>query len=41
MADETGAPLSVRADVDRYRVRLPEGREQVDTFMLGGQYTFR
>jgi hypothetical protein len=32
---------SVRADIDRYRVRLPEGREDVDTFLLGAQYTFR
>ena len=32
---------AIRADVDRYRIRLPEGREDVDTFMLGAQYTFR
>lgn len=32
---------AIRADIDRYRLRLPEGREQVDTFMLGAQYTFR
>jgi hypothetical protein len=32
---------AVRADVDRYRVRLPEGRQDLDTFTLGAQYTFR
>ena len=32
---------SVRADLDRFQVRLPEGREDVDTFLLGAQYTFR
>jgi opacity protein-like surface antigen len=32
---------ALRADLDRYRIRLPGGRENVDTFMLGAQYTFR
>lgn len=32
---------ALRADLDRYRVRLPGGREDVDTLMLGAQYTFR
>lgn len=32
---------AVRADIDRYRVRLPEGRQDMDTFTLGAQYTFR
>lgn len=33
---------AVRADWDRYRIRVPgEGRENVDTLMVGAQYTFR
>lgn len=32
---------AIRADLDRYRVKLPAGRDSIDTFMLGAQYTFR
>jgi OmpA-OmpF porin, OOP family len=32
---------AVRADLDRYRVALPRGKDDVDTLTLGVQYTFR
>jgi hypothetical protein len=32
---------AVRADWDRFKVGLPGGREDLDTIMLGVQYTFR
>jgi len=32
---------AIRADLDRYHVPLPGGKENLDTFMLGVQYTFR
>lgn len=32
---------ALRADWDRYRIKLPGEREQVDAFMVGAQYTFR
>lgn len=32
---------ALRGDIDRYRFKLPEGRNSVDTFTLGAQYTFR
>jgi hypothetical protein len=32
---------ALRADLDRYRMDFPGGREDVDTFTLGVQYTFR
>jgi OOP family OmpA-OmpF porin len=33
---------ALRADYDRYRIKVPGGgRENVDTFLLGAQYTFR
>jgi hypothetical protein len=32
---------ALRADYDRFRIPLPGGKEDVDTFMLGAQYTFR
>jgi opacity protein-like surface antigen len=32
---------ALRADLDRYRIRLPGGRENIDTFMVGAQYSFR
>ncbi len=32
---------AIRADLDRYRVKFEGGREDVDTLMIGAQYTFR
>jgi len=32
---------ALRADWDRYRIKLPGERETVDTFLVGAQYTFR
>ena len=33
---------AVRADLDRFRLRMPGGgRENVDTLLIGAQYTFR
>jgi OOP family OmpA-OmpF porin len=33
---------AIRADYDRYRIKVPgNGRENVDTFLIGAQYTFR
>jgi OmpA-OmpF porin, OOP family len=32
---------ALRADWDRYRIKLPGEREQVDTFLVGAQYSFR
>lgn len=32
---------ALRIDWDRYRLPLPGGKEDLDTFMLGAQYTFR
>jgi len=32
---------ALRADLDRYDLPLPGGRENLDVFMLGVQYTFR
>ena len=32
---------ALRADIDRYRFKLPEGRNTMDTFTVGVQYTFR
>jgi opacity protein-like surface antigen len=32
---------AVRADLDRWRIKLPGGRDNIDTLMLGAQYTFR
>jgi hypothetical protein len=32
---------AIRADWDRFKVGLPGGREDLDTVMLGVQYTFR
>jgi hypothetical protein len=32
---------AIRADLDRYHVPLPGGKENIDSFMLGVQYTFR
>src|SRR5918999_5534566 len=32
---------AIRADWDRFKVGLPGGREDLDTIMLGVQYTFR
>lgn len=33
---------AVRADLDRYRVKLPgSDKEDIDTLMIGAQYTFR
>lgn len=32
---------ALRADLDRYDLPLPGGRENLDVFMLGAQYTFR
>lgn len=32
---------ALRVDWDRYRLPLPGGKEDLDTFMLGAQYTFR
>lgn len=32
---------AIRADYDRYRIKVPGGRENVDTFLIGAQYTFR
>ena len=32
---------AVRADLDRYRLPFPGGKEDVDAFTLGVQYTFR
>jgi OmpA-OmpF porin, OOP family len=32
---------ALRLDIDRYRVRLPEGRDNIDTLMIGAQYSFR
>lgn len=32
---------ALRADLDQYRVKLADGREQINTFMLGAHYTFR
>lgn len=31
----------LRADLDRYRMEFPGGKEDLDTFTLGVQYTFR
>lgn len=33
--------LALRADVDRFRIKVPGGRENVDSFLVGVQYTFR
>jgi hypothetical protein len=32
---------AVRADLDRYRLPFPGGKEDVDAFTLGVQYTFK
>ncbi len=32
---------AVRADLDRWRMPMPGGKEDIDTVMLGVQYTFR
>lgn len=32
---------AIRADADRYRIKVPGGRNNVDTFLVGVQYTFR
>lgn len=32
---------ALRADIDRYRFKLPEGRNTMDTVTVGAQYTFR
>jgi len=32
---------AIRADLDRYRISAPGGREDIDTFLIGAQYTFR
>lgn len=32
---------AARLDWDRYRFKMPGGHENIDTFMLGAQYTFR
>jgi opacity protein-like surface antigen len=32
---------AVRGDIDRYRVKLPGGKDNVDTYMLGAQYSFQ
>ena len=32
---------ALRGDIDRYRVRFPGGKEDVDTATIGVQYTFR
>lgn len=33
---------AIRADYDRYRIKVPgDGRQNIDTFLLGAQYTFR
>jgi OmpA-OmpF porin, OOP family len=32
---------AVRLDADRYRVQLPGAKENIDTFMIGAQYSFR
>lgn len=32
---------ALRGDIDRYRVRFPGGKEDVDTATIGLQYTFR
>jgi OOP family OmpA-OmpF porin len=32
---------AIRADLDRYRLPLPGGKENLDTVMFGVQYTFR
>lgn len=32
---------AARLDIDRFRIPLPGGKEDLDTIMLGAQYTFR
>lgn len=32
---------AIRADWDRYRIRIPGAKEDVDTLMIGAQYQFR
>ncbi|TAK83439.1 MAG: porin family protein [Betaproteobacteria bacterium] len=32
---------AARLDWDRYRFKMPGGRENIDTLMIGAQYTFR
>jgi opacity protein-like surface antigen len=32
---------ALRADWDRYRIKLPGNREDVDTFTIGAQYSFK
>jgi hypothetical protein len=32
---------AIRLDADRYRVRLPGPKENIDTFTVGAQYSFR
>ena len=32
---------AARVDWDRYRFKMPSGHENIDTLMLGAQYTFR
>jgi OmpA-OmpF porin, OOP family len=32
---------AIRGDIDRYRVQFPGTKDNIDTYMLGAQYTFR
>jgi hypothetical protein len=32
---------ALRADLDRYRIEFPDGRDNIDTLTIGAQYTFR
>jgi hypothetical protein len=36
-----GRNWAVRGDIDRYRAHFAEGRDNIDTYMIGAQYTFR
>jgi len=32
---------AIRGDIDRYRIQLPGTKQNLDTYMIGAQYTFR
>jgi OOP family OmpA-OmpF porin len=32
---------AIRGDIDRYRIQLPGSKDNVDTYMIGAQYSFR
>lgn len=36
-----GKNWAIRGDIDRYRISLPDHKDNVDTYMIGAQYSFR